>query len=262
MYSNSGLFRRKPAARSGSAAKPRWAWWISTTVVVGCLLAYLRHVGLRLAAAAVPLTPNDGTHEAPRPGGRPPGGLPSAQQQPASNPLVFSNNNTAAAPGKGVAYPPLQLPTKPGAPQRVQPGSDAQPLAPSVPHGGVRGAVRPSFDSLGGDGAKEALAVLVKKPLLALIFTMDSITEYVANSKSGGPAGEIIIRESLEWGLRELGVEPVVATSDAEFAALTATPDAYDLIFLDPWTFVSPGEAGAYIHRKPHLGDLALRAVS
>ena len=76
----------------------------------------------------------------------------------------------------------------------------------------------------------------------ALIFTMDSITEYVRNAKSGGPAGEILIRESLEWGLRALGVDPVVATSDAEFADLTRDASQYDLFFFDPWTFVSPGE--------------------
>ena len=79
----------------------------------------------------------------------------------------------------------------------------------------------------------------------ALIFTMDGITDYVKNSKAGGPAGEIIVRESLEWGLRQLGVEPVVATSDAEFARLSSSPEQYQLFFLDPWTFVDPGQCSA-----------------
>jgi hypothetical protein len=75
----------------------------------------------------------------------------------------------------------------------------------------------------------------------ALIFTMDSITDYVTRAKSGGPAGEIIVRESLEWGLRQLNIEPVAATSDAEFARLSAQPEQFDFFFLDPWTFVDPG---------------------
>ena len=75
----------------------------------------------------------------------------------------------------------------------------------------------------------------------ALIFTMDGIADYVAHSRAGGPAGEIIVRESLEWGLRQLGVEPVVAGSDAEFARLSASPEDFALFFLDPWTFVDPG---------------------
>ena len=79
------------------------------------------------------------------------------------------------------------------------------------------------------------------RPRRALIFTMDSISDYVSRSKAGGPAGEIIVRESLEWGLREMGITPVVADSDASFARLAADAASFDLIFLDPWTFVDPG---------------------
>lgn len=78
----------------------------------------------------------------------------------------------------------------------------------------------------------------------ALIFTMDSLADYVAHARAGGPAGEIIVRESLEWGLRQMGVEPVVAASDEEFHALAARPDDFALVFLDPWTFIDPGACG------------------
>lgn len=70
---------------------------------------------------------------------------------------------------------------------------------------------------------------------------MDSITDYVAGAARGGPAGEILIRVSLERALRALGVVVDVAESDAAFAALSAAPgatDAFALIILDPWTFV------------------------
>jgi hypothetical protein len=75
----------------------------------------------------------------------------------------------------------------------------------------------------------------------ALLFTMDSITDYVRRAAGGGPAGEILVRESLAWGLAELGISLDVATSDAEFARLSSTPDDYALFFLDPWTYVAPG---------------------
>jgi hypothetical protein len=75
----------------------------------------------------------------------------------------------------------------------------------------------------------------------ALIFTMDSIQDYVKNAKGGGPAGEIIIRESLQWGLRMLGIEYDVAESDDAFARLSQNAAQYDLYFLDPWTTFGPG---------------------
>lgn len=47
-----------------------------------------------------------------------------------------------------------------------------------------------------------------------LIFTMDSIQDAVAKSKKGGPAGEIIVRESLANTLTEAGVQVCVVFTD------------------------------------------------
>ena len=52
------------------------------------------------------------------------------------------------------------------------------------------------------------------------LITWIDVTPDTTVSLLGGD--RIIVRESLEWGLRQLGLEPVAATSDAHFAALTA----------------------------------------
>jgi hypothetical protein len=81
-------------------------------------------------------------------------------------------------------------------------------------------------------------------PPRVFLFTMDSITSYVANAASGGPAGEILVRESLEWGLRALGAVVEVAHSDDQFADMTRDEEAvgrYSAFVFDPWTFVAPG---------------------
>jgi hypothetical protein len=68
---------------------------------------------------------------------------------------------------------------------------------------------------------------------------MDSLSSYVANARSGGAAGEIIVREGLTWALRELGVTVVVADSDDTMERLAGSPGAaegFDLFFFDPWT--------------------------
>eukprot|EP00603_Paraphysomonas_imperforata_P006189 CAMPEP_0114419918 /NCGR_PEP_ID=MMETSP0103-20121206/4282_1 /TAXON_ID=37642 ORGANISM="Paraphysomonas imperforata, Strain PA2" /NCGR_SAMPLE_ID=MMETSP0103 /ASSEMBLY_ACC=CAM_ASM_000201 /LENGTH=194 /DNA_ID=CAMNT_0001588367 /DNA_START=117 /DNA_END=698 /DNA_ORIENTATION=+ len=69
----------------------------------------------------------------------------------------------------------------------------------------------------------------------ALLFTMDSISSYEANSKKGGAAGELLIRHSLEHAFQVLGVSLDVMRSDAEF--LKAKGDQYDIIIVDPWTW-------------------------
>ena len=74
-----------------------------------------------------------------------------------------------------------------------------------------------------------------------LIFTMDSIKQYEENAKRGGPAGEIAIRKCLQDGLTSMGLAIDVAGSDAEFFRFAEQIERYSLIFLDPWTFVSPG---------------------
>ena len=68
-----------------------------------------------------------------------------------------------------------------------------------------------------------------------LIFTMDSLTTQVQAAKDGGPAGEIVVRESLQQSLRASGCTVDVATSDDHYAKLTRH-QTYDILIFDPWT--------------------------
>jgi hypothetical protein len=73
----------------------------------------------------------------------------------------------------------------------------------------------------------------------ALVFTMDSISAYEADSKRGGAAGEIRVRESVQAALKQLGVEVKVAKSDAEFEQCNGAN--FDFIVVDPWTWAARG---------------------
>jgi len=84
-------------------------------------------------------------------------------------------------------------------------------------------------------------ADVIKAPKRVLIFTMDSIESYVQGSKQGGPAGEILIRTSLERGLQDLGFEIHTAKSDAEFEALGKNAMEYSFLVMDPWTYAGKG---------------------
>jgi DNA-binding NarL/FixJ family response regulator len=140
-------------------------------------------------------------------------------------------------------------------------GSDPrkQPWLPRAEPGsrmgkGGRAAAEAAAEA--ANAAKAAAAVAPVQPSLpppavvrrqprVLVFTMDSLTEYVRRAAAGGPAGEIAVRTGLEAELRALGVEVVTAASDGEFAAHTATAlaaDGFDAYVLDPWTFVAPSE--------------------
>ena len=68
---------------------------------------------------------------------------------------------------------------------------------------------------------------------------MDSIDSYVTSSKSGGPAGEILIRESLQLAFDLLNVHYDVMTTDSQLAKIN--PNNYDFIILDPWTWAGKG---------------------
>jgi len=71
---------------------------------------------------------------------------------------------------------------------------------------------------------------------------MDSMSAYEENSRSGGAAGEILIRRCLESALQELGVSSLVLRNDGEFDAMSsAEVGAYDFIVLDPWTWAAKG---------------------
>lgn len=91
----------------------------------------------------------------------------------------------------------------------------------------------------------------------ALLFTMDSMDQYVANSKRGGASGEITIRDALVSHLKtHLNVETDVATSDAHFERLAngdgsgggsrgagglKASGKYAFAVLDAWTWAAPG---------------------
>ncbi|CAM9146528.1 unnamed protein product [Ectocarpus sp. 12 AP-2014] len=79
------------------------------------------------------------------------------------------------------------------------------------------------------------------KGMRVLIYTMDSIQTTVAKSMKGGPAGEIIIRESLTRTLTEAGVEVEVATSDGDFERRAEAMDIYNAVVIDPWTWAGKG---------------------
>jgi Glycosyltransferase family 18 len=87
----------------------------------------------------------------------------------------------------------------------------------------------------------------------ALIFTMDSLAQYVGAAAKGGPAGEIKIRRCLETGLRALGIETIVAHSDAEFFAAAESIETFDFVFVDPWTLVGPDwKPRAFLRGREH----------
>lgn len=72
-----------------------------------------------------------------------------------------------------------------------------------------------------------------------IIFTMDSISSYEKNSKSGGAAGELTVRHALEYALDTLGAQVRTVRSDQEFASCNMKD--YDTIILDPWTWAAKG---------------------
>ncbi|GAB5368566.1 hypothetical protein AAMO2058_001330400 [Amorphochlora amoebiformis] len=74
----------------------------------------------------------------------------------------------------------------------------------------------------------------------ALIFTMDSLSSRVDESKKGGASGEMTIRICLQKGLQRLGFDVTVARSDAEFEGVKDFGQ-FRLIFLDPWTWAGKG---------------------
>ena len=67
---------------------------------------------------------------------------------------------------------------------------------------------------------------------------MDSLSHYVENAKKGGPAGELLVRTSLQQGLDALGIPYSVAASDGEFDLLYRTGN-FSHLFLDEWTVVN-----------------------
>mmetsp|Transcript_28369 Transcript_28369/g.69109 ORF Transcript_28369/g.69109 Transcript_28369/m.69109 type:complete len:491 (+) Transcript_28369:103-1575(+) len=137
--------------------------------------------------------------------------------------------------------------TKNDAPQRAQDsrtpqtgGSAFDLLFPSGRPDSDSASGMPDPPSVGAPGDKlencrEAKSCRQK----ALVFTMDSIQSRIDESKKGGASGEMTIRIALQNGLASLGVDCFVARSDAEFESQDMS--AYNLIFLDPWTWAGRG---------------------
>lgn len=93
------------------------------------------------------------------------------------------------------------------------------------------------------DAAAAAVQQQQRRPRRVFLFTMDSISAYVSAAGSGGPAGEITVRESLTAALAGMGVEVVICTSDAQLEAHTAAGGMNDFnaFIFDQWTAFGPG---------------------
>jgi len=78
-----------------------------------------------------------------------------------------------------------------------------------------------SSSMVNAQGSSSSLILSSKKQSRCLLFTMDSIDNYIEKSKRGGASGEITIRESLVSHLESvLNVKTDVARSDKEFETL------------------------------------------
>jgi len=91
-----------------------------------------------------------------------------------------------------------------------------------------------------------------------LIFTMDSLKTTLEAVKSGGPAGEIFVRTSLETVLTSLGFKIDVADHDMSFAAysnqaLGAKCNYYRFFIMDPWTWIERAPSGMLYRARPIL---------
>lgn len=82
-------------------------------------------------------------------------------------------------------------------------------------------------------------------PPKVFIFTMDSLSGTVAAAARGGPAGEILVRTSLERSLKDLGFAVTVIKTDEEAAAAVSADGTlpFDILILDEWTMLAPGGA-------------------
>lgn len=279
MYSNGGLFtRRRPPPPKH---QQRIVWMGITVLTSIGLLLYLRHVITRLFAARdtlglrgpgpESLNPDlDAGYDDAKPADYAPSGVDDGKDGDEGDVTEFNamteeeleayeaelmrQAKEAGLDDIENANGPADEQMVPAASEEHDAAAKAQPKPAAKPVPAVVNEQKPAVDAakIVKAAPRQSAAAAVDaqtkdearpQPIRhkALIFTMDGISDYVQNSKAGGPAGEIIVRESLEWGLRQLGVEAVVASSDAEFARLSAKPDDYSLYFLDPWTFVDPG---------------------
>jgi len=126
----------------------------------------------------------------------------------------------------------IKLPTLPVVPTMPEPPSKGVPTLPA------------SLKMITPDIVKlpsiPAVPSIPQRPVKsALIFTMDSIDSYIANSKRGGPGGEIVVRESLQHAFDVLNVRYDVIKSDQEL--LSKDFRQYDFFILDPWTWAAKG---------------------
>jgi hypothetical protein len=221
-----------------SPQRRAWARFKATTASGGSLGGFSWATAARyavLAAAAVYLLYFSKVV------GRLSGRSPSAPAVTSKAGLELGNG---AADGTSIDLPASLSTAGENAKRPLRSGARREVVAEAVPPPASNGRIQ--MKVVKGDTKRKSKGTTNYRssPFKALIFTMDSIVDYVEGSKRGGPAGEILIRECLQKGLRALGGEVTVATSDAEFNLLTASEgsvDKFDLFFLDPWTAFGAG---------------------
>jgi hypothetical protein len=101
------------------------------------------------------------------------------------------------------------------------------------------GAKKPSIPNMPVSVSVAAVPTTTTTTKTAVLFTMDSMASYEADSKKGGASGEIMIRRCLMAAFKALGVQLVVISSDADFNRVDGSK--FDIIILDPWTWAAPG---------------------
>ena len=220
----------------GRAARPRNANAVMTTILVAgvCLVATI--LGMSDAGAAV-LRGRSGAGAVPtRLDALPGGGAKNGAVDVAGGVDDLappSGGNLPQDPELIVAAAPYVRKVGANAGDTIKGGSWAPPpfqaeeAIPSRPKGG-----KAEF------AFRERRKVGLPPPK-AFVFTMDSLGGTVEAAARGGPAGEILVRTSLERALKAIGFAVTVATTDAEAASL-AVGD-FDILILDEWTILAPG---------------------
>ena len=163
-----------------------------------------------------------------------------------AHPIAFrAEAHTAGGPTKPMNVPVAPVATPAAAPPAIRAPAAASPrkvvgetVLPNVAIASVEAHVTPPSK---------------REPTRALLFTMDSIDQYVKNSKKGGASGEITIRDALVSHLqRHLNVATDIATSDRHFEELAVgiQQGRYAFVVLDAWTWAAKG----WVPKKPLVG--------
>ena len=123
-----------------------------------------------------------------------------------------------------------------GSEGRSDRAQEAPQSASSASQGGARSSVNTRLPPSSSSSSSSSSPPLLKR---AVLFTMDSMSGYEADSKKGGASGEIMIRTCLAAAFKVLNVQLTVITSDEAFNNVDA--GKFDIIIMDPWTWAAPG---------------------